>query len=541
VWDALLVKRMEDAIDLGRLRAPREDGGILVEPDVDSLDVSSISADGELQVSPAATSDCLRNLAQDARREILDAALRYTRSYRDVTVPNLESPLFVGGHQPELFHPGVWAKNFALADLAERFEGVAINLVIDSDVVKSTTVAVPEFDGKVARFRRIPFDAVLESVPHEIRDAADAATFRRFGDAVREAIGPMVNEPVISSLWPLAVERGAATRNLGLRLAQSRHQLEGKWGVNTLELPQSQVGSTRSFSRFALHLFKHAGEFRSVHNAALRNYRQRYRLRGRSHPVPELEARDGWIEVPFWAYSKQAPRRTRLFAKWLGDRVALTDFGSFSVELPDCSRCDDAAVDALLTVGLTTAIRSRALATTLFARLFLADVFVHGIGGAKYDRLTDEIIRRYFGVRPQPYMVVTATLRLPIPHDSADAADLTRSQERLRELTFHPEVYLDGNQTAAESQWVKNKWEWIRTQPTPSTSRRRCQEIRHANEMLQPSMAAVRERVLEERAEIESLLEVDRVLGSREFAFCLFPAEKLHAMRNSIREAIVPS
>ena len=41
-------------------------------------------------------------------------------------------------------------------------------------------------------------------------------------------------------------------------------------------------------------------------------------------------------------------------------------------------------------------IRSRALTNTLYARLFLGDLFIHGIGGGKYDEVTDAIIRRYY-------------------------------------------------------------------------------------------------------------------------------------------------
>ena len=44
-------------------------------------------------------------------------------------------------------------------------------------------------------------------------------------------------------------------------------------------------------------------------------------------------------------------------------------------------------------------LRTRALTTTLFARLFLADLFVHGIGGAKYDAMTDQICERLFGMK----------------------------------------------------------------------------------------------------------------------------------------------
>ncbi len=60
-------------------------------------------------------------------------------------------------------------------------------------------------------------------------------------------------------------------------------------------------------------------------------------------------------------------------------------------------------------------VRSRALTTTLYARLFLADLFVHGIGGGKYDELTDELIQGFFECEPPIYLVFSATRWLPLP------------------------------------------------------------------------------------------------------------------------------
>ena len=38
-------------------------------------------------------------------------------------------------------------------------------------------------------------------------------------------------------------------------------------------------------------------------------------------------------------------------------------------------------------------LRPRALTLTIWARLLIADLFVHGIGGAKYDRISDTMRR----------------------------------------------------------------------------------------------------------------------------------------------------
>ena len=47
------------------------------------------------------------------------------------------------------------------------------------------------------------------------------------------------------------------------------------------------------------------------------------------------------------------------------------------------------------------------------AQMF-ADVFVHGIGGAAYDSITDDIVRRLVGSDPPRHAVASGTLRLPL-------------------------------------------------------------------------------------------------------------------------------
>ena len=53
------------------------------------------------------------------------------------------------------------------------------------------------------------------------------------------------------------------------------------------------------------------------------------------------------------------------------------------------------------------------MTTTLFARLLLADMFIHGLGGGKYDELTDSLMRDFYGIEPPSFLVLTGTLRLP--------------------------------------------------------------------------------------------------------------------------------
>ena len=114
--------------------------------------------------------------------ELLAAARRWTgglsrrASWRS---EDPDGPIFLAGHQPELFHPGVWFKNFALGTLARRHGAAAVNLVIDSDTVKSTSLADARRHAAGAADRGDPLGRARAA--RALRGAAD----RRPADASR--------------------------------------------------------------------------------------------------------------------------------------------------------------------------------------------------------------------------------------------------------------------------------------------------------------------------------------------------------------------
>jgi hypothetical protein len=175
-------------------------------------------------------------------------------------------------------------------------------------------------------------------------------------------------------------------------------------------------------------------------------------------------------------------------------------------------------------------VRTRALITTLFARLFLSDLFMHGIGGAKYDHVTDTLVERFFGVKPPCYMTLTATLRLPIARQAVSADDARKVDRALRDLIYHPERSLAASSDRAEEQWVNQKRRWIEAPETHENAKQRCHAIRAANEALQAWVAPQREQLLKSRDEIGAKLRAESLLASREYAFCLHPAEPLRRL-----------
>jgi hypothetical protein len=74
-------------------------------------------------------------LRGSARREAIERAREFSAR---LGVPVREVPdepelIVVTGHQPELYHPGIWIKDFLLQRLADEIGAAAIDLVVDSD------------------------------------------------------------------------------------------------------------------------------------------------------------------------------------------------------------------------------------------------------------------------------------------------------------------------------------------------------------------------------------------------------------------------
>ena len=116
------------AIEYRRLRAPREHGQALIGPPLEELP-ASLEANialarkhfGDIDVAVRPLSE----LASAARAELVPLAQQHVAKYLDrgsVHDWRPEQPIILAGHQPELFHPGVWFKNFLLARLAQTYD-----------------------------------------------------------------------------------------------------------------------------------------------------------------------------------------------------------------------------------------------------------------------------------------------------------------------------------------------------------------------------------------------------------------------------------
>jgi hypothetical protein len=533
-----------------RLRAPATDGGLLVEPlpgvagALVTANASRLAGwDYDFQGRRAS------RLREQVRREVLELAGQFLSGHGlsgpalDLGQANASAvPLVVTGHQPELFHPGVWVKNFAASAIGASCQGRALNLIVDNDIPKAVSIRVPVSDGAALATERIAFDRWQGEIPFEDWTVADEEMFSSFGDRVRKVLGAAVWDPLLEEYWPLALRRRGDGNSLGLRLALARRELEATWGVANLELPLSTVCRTDGFLWFASHLLAQLPRYRGIHNTCLAEYRAAHHIRSRHHPVAALMRMDDWLEAPLWVWRSGDPRRRAVLARQrrnaLDLRIAGEDKTLVVLPLsPEREGC--CAVERLWDLAaLGVRLRTRALTTTMFSRFLLGDAFIHGIGGARYDELGDEIARRFFGFDPPRFFTISLTLWLGLPCDARAPGELDSVARRLRDLDYNPERYV-GEPKPAEVRSLINAKKAAIAGPVRSRRERvgRALEIRRCNQALQPAIGALRVELRDLRERLRAVVRSNRVAQNREFSLVLHSASRLRHILQGLASA----
>lgn len=547
-----------------RWRVPRTVGELVVPP----LAQWSTLAKTEFHQWTAVRGDLQGRDWQTQRRLARAAALDAAQSYRTelatwsgLTLPSpkcapieaLGQPWMITGHQPELFHLGVWYKNLLTARAAADAGALGLNLIVDSDLVASGGLRVPTGTISQLALDTVPFIAARG--PWEEVSVTDTAGLAAAADQIQQHLAPLGIVPVLYNLWPVVQRTARDSGHLAHGLIAARLALETSLGVTNYELPLSRLCETEPFRWFVAHLLLHLPQFVALYNHIVRNYRDQHRIRSTTHPVPDLAApttagsADQWYEAPFWVWRAGAQRRQRLFARQHEQTIELRDEHVIlgTLPLPMNHEPLDQMVRALTLLAESgLRIRTRALTTTLFARVHLGDLFVHGIGGAKYDEMTNQLIHLFYGVPVPALAVATATRFLPIgePKSAAESfpslAELAHLQ---RDLVFCPERHLPDSATPAIEALRLEKFALIaesqayrrgERQDSAEVARARHRRLRDLSAALQPAVAAERTRLAALIEAAQAAQDQQRIRRNREYSWVLFPQASLAELVQSI-------
>lgn len=508
-----------------RWRAPKEDGACLVVPSWEELPGLVAANQKLLQAANIRLGD--RQLA-DARQlawESLQQVVSQWAAWAGVESKALLRPLLITGHQPELYHPGVWAKNVAIHQLARKLGGSSLNLNVDSDVAKTTTLKVPVASGEKPD-AQLGYGEPQPPLPYEEWRCRDEADFAKVAEEFATASKDWPWQPVFPEFWKLVLEQRDKTDCIPYRWLLARHLWERKQGVANHEFLMSQWCET-PFFRWLLQLFiADAPWFARVYNEELKQYRHEDRIRSANHPVADLRVSNDLVELPFWAWQQGSTQRGRLCIRKQYGAIDLICLAAGNETVIDTQESAQRMQDL---VGWK--IRPKALITSMMFRLFVADLFVHGIGGAVYDELTDRIFQRYWKVTLPRFAVITATQRLPWGTRPVDAQQPLHLRQTLRAMHWNPDRFLNGSESSAVAFLQEEKQRWTGQPVAVTQLAERHEQLDAIRSQLQPMVEPQKEAMEKQLEQTLHQLKWDEHHFSREYPWVLYPREQLLALR----------
>ncbi|HEX8521063.1 MAG TPA: hypothetical protein VF669_02320 [Tepidisphaeraceae bacterium] len=338
-----------------------------------------------------------------------------------------EQPLIASGHQTELYHAGVWVKDVLAEAVAGKIDGAAYHFAVDTDQPKHLQLKWMTVEGSAA-------DAPHEVQAFPVTDDPELSTasWAALLNAPTPAHVATVSEALEKSRFtfqPLLADFLLSMRRLAIEapdlanaLTNATHELNWSMGMRHHALLCSPMFSSEPYLAFVHHILSRCLSFAAHYNDALGEYRVEQKIKNASRPMPDLHVTPTSIEVPFWLDDLTDGRRERAQVWRDGERLYFVAPGGEELPL----RADAEGWDAAKQLGdflkrNRLRLSPRALTLTLFLRLLVVDNFIHGIGGGRYDQVTDRLIRSHFGIKPPKFAVTTATLYFP------DALGRTRS------------------------------------------------------------------------------------------------------------------
>jgi hypothetical protein len=346
--------------------------------------------------------------------------------------------IIVGAHQPGFPGPGILYKHTILEGLAPGH--LSVNLVIDSDVSQRISVGTPHLRGQSIGLK----DILIFPNPSGLCFEALYGPPREFVDERYEQI-----EDLLHSLKAREVVESFRR----FRSIHDRVYMEGETAATILteyrrryyptphvhETLISTLTSSEEFGAYACDIIERTEEFTDAYNQSLHLHRRRYRIRSRANPFPDLVQEDKLRELPFWGIDRGGMRHRLYAGGTAGNRFVVAESDS-----------DRVAVNGAASLSCLR-LRPRAVCLTMFLRMFVADLFVHGVGGGNYDRVTDRIIEDYYGVSPPGYVVCSRTKFLLGDTLTGLETKASHLRQKLRRMRNSPESFAPvGDAVAAE-------------------------------------------------------------------------------------------
>ncbi len=427
--------------------------------------------------------------------------------------PDDERPIIASGHQPGLLHPGILFKHAVLEHVAH--EAICVNVIVESDTAEVLSARVPTRHGEsvavveVVMARGEP-RVILTRAPKPERRAFEAQL-----SEVRRTAAKLDSDEILDALDRFAaIHREEYPQHESLATLLTAYRRRYFPTPHVHEIPLTSLCETDEFRAFAAALIEDADSFLATHNDTLKQHRRERHIRTTVNPFPDLHRDGNRLELPLWHIDNEG-RRSPVYVESGADRTTLhayrTPLGAFATR---------AQLDRLLA---TVQLRPKALTLTMFLRLYVSDLFLHGVSGGNYDSITDAIIRNSFGIEPPTYGVASLTMRLPLAFDDALEGRVCELAYRARRMTWNPDEFVP------DSNPLRREKERILAGARKRLTRSEHEQIESVRLRLLGLIAKRRQANDRELDEARRTLAAQQRLGARDFPYFLYPLPLLQA------------
>ena len=341
-----------------------------------------------------------------------------------------DRPIVMTGHQSGFWHPGILTKYIAADAVASAIDGASAAVVVDHDPADPLTLhAVRDRGGRVSR-SEITLGGPSPGSVARLRPAANPGSLH----APTQDSGVIDSDrnALVRALEALGRSDGA--ESLAVQSARANRELLSRWH-RVDEFTVTDLARTEAFGRFFERCIDDPEGGIRAYNRAVRAFPDA------GVSMLFAQKREHRWEIPFWLIDAQIGRRPlyhEMVEQQLFDRTRLAP---------------------------------RALGMTAILRMEFCDLFVHGTGGATYDRITDAWIAAWLGESLAPAVSITADVYRAIPVE-ADRS-VTEEQRDAAVWLAHSAAHNPGLSGDTDAAATKHRYcEQIAALPYASDERR---------------------------------------------------------------------
>jgi len=449
-----------------------------------------------------------------------------------------EKDIIQTGHSPAITHPGVLIKHSLVNSIAKKVNGIGINMVVDNDAGNDNCLNIPDINGSDSSVEKIKYHPGLRNLAFEEIRYTDPTQLLGFQESVLKFLHNPGMKETFDNFMNVAITLSGETLQFSDLFTFARHAFLTRFGISNLEVLVSHISETDPFLNFFLHITANLKCFVDIYNTKLREYRKLKKISSKANPLPDLMEKGFVVEMPFWMWKRNEPRKS-LFASIANDnRISIIcenkivehfDFDGRSRSTKNLQNLEK--MKTLISNGIK--IRPKAIANTVYSRMFFSDLFIHGIGGAKYDLITDEIIREFFGVEPPEYATISATLYLPYkPFDISDE-DINKRKHAVKDMGYNPDRYASRGimKDAGMISLINEKKDLISRGASDSKEKHLTfDRIKQLNSLMKDKISPLIKKSENEIADLEKKLSYNSIVTNRNYPFCLYPEAMLRKL-----------